>query len=53
MNFIEKKPKIWKKYKDNWNEVFKTMEIDVNVTLQITNTETIENSYLNKLRGGN
>lgn len=51
--FYRKKPKIWKKYKDNWNEVFKTMEIDVNVTLQITNTDTIENSYLNKLRGGN
>ena len=38
-----KDPKLWKQVKDNWDEIFTTMEVEVHTNIEIINTSKIKN----------
>ncbi|WP_438315593.1 Ger(x)C family spore germination protein [Sporosarcina sp. FA9] len=43
-------PKTWKKIKDQWNESFVDLIVDVNVDLKLRSTGTLDNSFLQSLK---
>lgn len=43
-------PKEWNKMKDNWDEEFSTLKLNVQVDLKILRTGTINNSFLEKIK---
>ncbi|MEH7246849.1 Ger(x)C family spore germination protein [Neobacillus niacini] len=43
-------PKEWNKIKDNWDEEFSNLTVNIKVDLKILNTGTVNNSFLEKIK---
>lgn len=38
-------PKVWRKYKKNWNKYFSAMDVDLHINVEIKHTGTTNNSF--------
>lgn len=43
-----KKPELWNKYSENWEEIYQDINVNANVKVEIVGTELLGNSIVNK-----